>query len=169
MYKVQLTRFYEQGFTNKNNLQASELLQPYFKSRKGISRTSLRRGVLNKIHHQFFFPLIRSTQENKKIFTDELLTRTNFCFLNQEFFFGSRGAVFSRDPSHWSMGSYVPFSMRKPHAKAVPSKDYLTQQNQYHQKTTLRTWPWKTQERDAEWSAPTNAHHIHGASVLLGT
>jgi hypothetical protein len=42
-------------------------------------------------------------------------------------------------------------------------------QKQYHRRTTLRTRPWKTQERDAEWSAPTIAHHIHGASVPLGT
>ncbi len=39
---------------NKNNLQASEPLQPYFKSRKGIGQTSLRRGVFNKIRHQIF-------------------------------------------------------------------------------------------------------------------
>ncbi len=42
-------------------------------------------------------------------------------------------------------------------------------QKQYHRRTTLRTWPWKTQKRDADWSAPTIPHHIHGASVLLGT
>ncbi len=28
--------------------------------------------------------------------------------------------------------------------------------------------PWRRQERDAEWSAPANAHHIHGTSVSLG-
>ncbi len=28
--------------------------------------------------------------------------------------------------------------------------------------------PWRTQERDTEWSAPTIAHHIHGAYVPLG-
>ncbi len=43
-------------------------------------------------------------------------------------------------------------------------------QKQYQERTTLRTWePWRTQERDAEWSAPTIAHHIHGASEPLGT
>jgi hypothetical protein len=50
-----------------------------------------------------------------------------------------------------------PFSTRKPHAKAVPRKDYFTH-------LTL-----KMQERDAEWSAPTIARHIHSASVPLGT
>jgi hypothetical protein len=33
---------------HKNALQASEALQPYFKERKGISRTSLHRGVLTR-------------------------------------------------------------------------------------------------------------------------
>ncbi len=41
-------------------------------------------------------------------------------------------------------------------------------QKQYHRRTTLCTWPWKTQERDAEWLAPTITCHIHGASVPLG-
>ncbi len=153
----------------KNALQALELLQPYFKSRKEISQTSLRRGVFNKIR-RFFFPSNCSMQENKKSTTNELCTRTTFQrFLNQEFFFGSQVAVFSKDPFCWSIGSYVPFSTRKPHAKAVPEKDYFTQQKQYHQRTTLCTWPWKTLERDAKWSALTITHHIHGASVLLGT
>ncbi len=29
--------------------------------------------------------------------------------------------------------------------------------------------PWRMQDRDAEWSAPTFARHIHGTSVPLGT
>ncbi len=42
-------------------------------------------------------------------------------------------------------------------------------QKQYHQRTTLRTWePWRMQERDAEWSAPTIVRHIYGASEPLG-
>ncbi len=78
----------------------------------------------------------------------------------------------------------MPFSTRKPQAK------------QYQQRTSLRPWgfrqralqvshrgystltwrhehkpqePWRMWERDAEWSALTNAHHIHSASVLSGT
>ncbi len=48
-----------------------------------------------------FFPTILSMQENKKITTDELRTRTTFQrVLNQEFFFGLEVAAFSRDPSH---------------------------------------------------------------------
>ncbi len=155
---------------NKNNLQASEPLQPYFKSRKGISQTSLHCGVLNKICRQFFFHTIRSMRESNKITTNQLRMRTTFQrVLNQEFFFGSWVAAFSRNLSCWSISSYVPFSTRKPHAKAVPKRNYFTQRKQYHQRTTLRTWPWKMRERDAEWSAPNISRHIHGTSVLFGT
>ncbi len=39
----------------KNALQALEALQPYFKKSKGISRTSLRRGVLTRFAIEDFF------------------------------------------------------------------------------------------------------------------
>ncbi len=43
-----------------------------------------RRSILTSFAVAIFFPTIRLTQENKKITTDELLTRTNFQrFLNQ--------------------------------------------------------------------------------------
>ncbi len=58
------------------------------------------------------------------------------------FWGGSQVTCFSRDPSHYSTGSYIPF-LQGSHM-----------QKQYHRRTTLRTWPWKMQERDAEWSAP---------------
>ncbi len=83
-----------------------------------------------------FFPTIRATQENEKITTNEQRTRTTFQHvLDQEFFFGSRVAASSRDPSHWSIGSYVPFFTRKPHARAVPKR------------TTLRS-------KSSTWSRP---------------
>jgi hypothetical protein len=80
--KFQLTRFnlqefYKQGSTNKNNLQGLEPLQPYFKSKKGISRTSLRRGILNKICHQFFSYKSLNARKQKNT-TNELHTRTTF-------------------------------------------------------------------------------------------
>ncbi len=60
-----------------------EPLQPYFRSRKGISHTSLRGGILTRFAI-IFFPTSRSTWENEKITTDKLPTRTKFQhFLNQ--------------------------------------------------------------------------------------
>jgi hypothetical protein len=65
MAKYTILEFYEQVFMNKvlqvtarvykNALQASEALQPYFKESKGISRTSLRRGVLTRFAIKDFF------------------------------------------------------------------------------------------------------------------
>ncbi len=42
-------------------------------------------------------------------------------------------------------------------------------QKKYRERTSVCTWePWRTQERDAEWSAPTIVLHIHGTSESLG-
>ncbi len=48
------TRFYKQGSTIQERPSSVGVLQPYFNSSKGISRTSLRCEVLNKICHCFF-------------------------------------------------------------------------------------------------------------------
>ncbi len=59
--------------TYKNNshstrtaLKRWRLLQPYFKSRKGLNQTKLHCVVTNKICRQFFFPTTHSIQEKKK-------------------------------------------------------------------------------------------------------
>ncbi len=81
MHNLQINK---QGSTIKNALQASELLQPYFKSSKGISRTSLRRDVLTRFTVKIFFLPVAQSKKTKKITTNKLLTRTKFqCFLNQ--------------------------------------------------------------------------------------
>ncbi len=62
---------------------------PYFKSSEGISRTSLRRGVLNKICRQFFsYDSLNSRKQRND--NQRATYEDNFsCVLNQEFFFGS--------------------------------------------------------------------------------
>jgi hypothetical protein len=153
--------------TYKNALQTTEVLQPYFKASKGISCTSLRRGVLTRFG--VFFPLICSTQESKGfILTSYVQGKIFTCPQPRIPFFGSRVAVFTSYPSCVKYWLPSPFSARKPCAKAVPETDYFMQQKQYHKRTTLCTWTSQSWERDAEWSAPTIAHLIHGASVLLG-
>ncbi len=63
------------------------------------------------------------------------------CALNQEFLFfvheylGLEAARLGQ-----CIGSYKTSSTRKPCAKAVPETDSLTQQKQYHKRTTLRTF-----------------------------
>jgi hypothetical protein len=59
-------------------------LLPFFKSRNGISHTSLCRGVLNtRITRRFFLQFAHSKKPRKNT-TNNLLTRTQFqCFVNK--------------------------------------------------------------------------------------
>ncbi len=121
-------------------LSSVGVLQPYAKSSKGTSRTSLHCGILNKIHHWDFFPTIRSTWENEEIHTNELHTRTTFpvSSTKNSFFFGSPVVGLASNPSRLKYWLLRPFfckeaickgSPRKglPYtAKAVPAKDYFT-------------------------------------------
>ncbi len=132
------TRFLRTRFYVQERPSSIGVLQPYFKSSKGISRTSLHRGVLTKIRRQFF-STICSTQENKEMTTDKLHTRTTFHVSSiKNSFFGSRVAGFASDPSHLKYWPLHPFFYKEatckgstvkglPYpAKAVPSKDYFT-------------------------------------------
>ncbi len=59
------------------------MLQPYFKSKEGISFTSLHRGILTRFAIEIFSYESFNTRKQKNT-TDKLLTRTNLhCFLNQ--------------------------------------------------------------------------------------
>ncbi len=105
-------------------------------------------------------PTLQHPLEKQVMSSRELCSTRDFLqthLQEPEFIFGSRVTGFSRDPSCWSIGSYIPFLQGS------------NMQQQYHRRTTLHTWPWKMQERDAEWSTLTIARLIHGASVPLGT
>jgi hypothetical protein len=63
--------------TYKNAFQTSEVLQPYFKSSKGISRTSLRCGILTGFAIKIFsYDSLNSRKQ--LIHTDKLRTRATF-------------------------------------------------------------------------------------------
>ncbi len=76
------TRFYVQECPSSVGV-----LQPYFKSSKGISRTSLCRGILNKIRHWFFsYDLLNARKQRNDY--QRATYKVNFSrVLNQEFFF----------------------------------------------------------------------------------
>ncbi len=98
MNKVQqvTTRVY------KNALQASEALQPYFKESKGISRTSLHRGVLTRFAVEEFFSYELLNSRKQRILYNELRTRATFtCPKPRIPCFGSRVLGFRSDPSWW--------------------------------------------------------------------
>jgi hypothetical protein len=123
---------------NKNNLQALEPLQPYFKSRKGISRTSLRRGVLNKVCHQFFSYNSLNARKRKNYY-QQATYEDNFSTFPQPrilFWFTSSG--FLKRPISLKYWLLCPFFYKEATcksstvkeilyaAKAVPSKNYFT-------------------------------------------
>ncbi len=84
--------------TYMNALQALEVLQPYFKASKGISRTSLRCSILTRFGE--FFPTICSTQESKEFIQTSYVRGQLFKCPQPRFpFFGSRVAVFTSNPS----------------------------------------------------------------------
>ena len=56
----------------------------------------------------------------------------------KKFFFWFTSTWVLRDPSRLNTGSYETLSTRKPCEKEVPETDYLTQQEQYLNRTTLR-------------------------------
>ncbi len=125
IYKVQLTKFYEQGSTNKNDLQASEPLQPYFKSRKGISQTSLRCSVLNKICHQFFSPTICSTRENKKLLLTSYV-RDNFSMCPRpRILFWFKSSSFLKRPVLLKLWLLHPFFYKEATCKSSTIKGLL--------------------------------------------
>ncbi len=143
IYKFQFTRFNVQGSTyknstNKNKLQASEPLQPCFKSRKGISRTSLRRGVLNKIRRQFFSYDSRNARKQENYY-HWATYEYNFSTCPQpriHFWFTSSG--FLKRPILLKYWLLRPFFYKEATCKsstvkgllntvkAVPSNDYFT-------------------------------------------
>jgi hypothetical protein len=158
MNKVPRTRFNEQGLGTRFCIQVRDLfhkmqdfhgqeclssigmLQPYVKSSKGTSRTSLRCGILIKICRRDFFPTICSTREKEKNHTDKLRTRITFpvSSTKNSFFFGSQVVGFASNLSCLKYWLLCPFFYEEaickgstgkglPYAtKAVPAKDYFT-------------------------------------------
>ncbi len=113
-------------------------LQPYFKSRKGISQTSLRCGVLNKICRHFFPYNLLNTIKQKKYY-QQATYEDNFSMFPQPrtlFWFMSSG--FLKRPISLKYWLLRPFFYEEATykistikgllyaAKAVPSKDYFT-------------------------------------------
>ncbi len=140
--KFQFTRFNVQGSTyknsmNKNDLQASEPLQPYFKSRKGISQTSLRRGVLNKICRQFLFLWFAQREKAKKILPTSYVWGNLSTFPQPRILFWFTSSGFCKRPVSLKYWLLCPFFFKETTcksstvkgllytAKAVSSKDYF--------------------------------------------
>ncbi len=122
----QNTRFLRTRFYVQERPSSVGVLQPYFKSSKGISPTSLRCGVLTRFPSSFF-STIRSTRENEGITTNKLHTRTTFHVSStKNSFFGSRVAVFHKQPVLFEESAPTSLFLQGSHI-----------QRQSHKRTTL--------------------------------
>jgi hypothetical protein len=81
------TRFIRTRLYDKERPSSVGLLQPYFKSSKGMSCTSLHRGVLNKICHWIFFLWFAQCKKTKKWLPTSYVQDNFSRVLSQEFFF----------------------------------------------------------------------------------
>jgi hypothetical protein len=123
----------------KNALQASEALQPYFKESKGISRTSLRCGVLTRftVKEYFSYKLLNARNQEKLIPTSYL--RGIISYVPQPripFFWFTSSGVHKQPVLFEVLAPAFFYSTRRPCAKAVPEMDYYMQQKQYLKRTT---------------------------------
>ncbi len=92
------TRFLQTRFYVQERPSSIGVLQPYFKSSKGISHTSLRRGVLNKIHRQFFSYDLLNTRKQRNDYGQATYEGNFSRVLNQEFFFWFTSSGFCKWP-----------------------------------------------------------------------
>ncbi len=74
------------------------MLQPYFKSSEGISRTSLHCGVLNKIRHRFCFYDSLNVRKQRNDYPRATYEDNFSHVLNQEFFFWFTSSGFRKQP-----------------------------------------------------------------------
>ncbi len=79
MHNLQISTYKNDSHFTRMTLKHRRLLQSYFKSRKGINQTNLRRVITNKICRQFFPPTICSMQENKKLLPTSYLWKCCLC------------------------------------------------------------------------------------------
>ncbi len=103
------TRFLRTRFYVQECPSSIGVLQPYFNSSIGISRTSLRCGILNKIHHQFFsYDLLRVRKQRNDY--QRATYKDNFSrVLNQEFFFWFTSSRICKQPvsfKYWLLHAF---------------------------------------------------------------
>jgi hypothetical protein len=117
------TRFYIQ-----ERPSSIGVLQPYFKSSKGISRTSLHRGVLNKICHQFFSYDSLNARKQRNDY-QQATYKDNFSHvLNQEFVFWFTSSGFCKQPILLEVLAPACLFLQGSHM-----------QREYHKRTTLHS------------------------------
>jgi hypothetical protein len=141
--KFQFTRFNVQGSTyknstNKNDLQASELLQPYFKSRKVLVEPASVAAYLTRFVIDFFPYDLRNARKQENYYR-RATYEDNFSTCPQpRILFWFTSSSFLKRPVLLKYWLLRPFFYKEATwesstvkgllyaAKAVPSKDYFT-------------------------------------------
>ncbi len=149
------TRFLRTRFYIQECPSSVRVLQPYFKSSEGISRTSLRHGILNKIHHWIFSYDLLNARKRRNDYQRATYKDSFSRVLNQEFFFWFTSSGFCKQPilfevlaptSLFLQGSHMQREYRK--RTTLPSKSSTIKGLLYApdpdncKKGTLSNQPW---------------------------
>ncbi len=149
------TRFLRIRFYIQERPSSLGVLQPYFKSSKGISRTSLRRGVLNKICRQILSYDLLNARKRRNDYRQATYEDNFSRVLNQEFIFWFTSSGFCKRPvlfevlapaSLFLWGSHMWRQYRK--RTTLPSKSGTIKGLLYapdpdkHKKGTLSNQSW---------------------------
>ncbi len=124
----QNTRFLRTRFYVQERPSSVGVLQPYFKSSKGISCTSLCRGILNKICLQIFFLRFAQHKKTKKWLPTATYEDNFSRVLNQEFFFWFTSSRFCKQPILFEVLAPTSLFLWGSHMR-----------REYHKRTTLRS------------------------------
>ncbi len=137
------TRFLRTRLYVQERPSSVGVLQPYFQSSDGISRTSLRHGVRNKIRRCFFsYDLLNARKQRNDYWRatyEDNLSRV----LKQEIFFWFTSSGFCKRPILFKVLAPASLFYEEAICKGSTVKGLLYAAKQYHKRTTLRTWPWQ--------------------------
>ncbi len=122
------TRFLQTRFYIQERPSSIGVLQPYFKSSKGISRTSLRRSILNKICRQFFSYDSLNARKQRNDYRQATYEDNFSRVLNQEFVFWFTSSGFCKQPISFQVLAPTSLFLQGSHM-----------QREYRKRTTLRS------------------------------
>ncbi len=125
MHNLQIpqnTRFLQTRFYIQERPSSIGVLQPYFKSSKGISCTSLHRFAID-----FFSYDLLNARKQRNDYRGATYKDNFSCVLNQEFFFWFTSSGFCKQPILFEVLAPTSLFLRGSHI-----------QREYHKRTTLR-------------------------------
>ncbi len=128
-YKFPKYKFSTDKYVQERPSSVGSATAPYFKASKGISRTSLHRGILTRFAIEIFFPTIRLTQESKEFIQASYVRGQLFKCPQPRipfFLFTSSGVY--KQPVSFEVLAPMFFILRGSHV-----------QRQYQKRTTLRS------------------------------